>query len=107
MRFFLSVIDAASGTATGDEMAAIDAFNDGLRANGHWVMACGVDSPQNATTVDNRSGAGIVTDGPFVNTTEYVAGFWIIDAPDRDAALELASAGSLACNRKVELRPFL
>ena len=107
MRFFLSVIDAASGTATGDEMSAIDAFNDGLRANGHWVMACGVASPENATTVDNRSGAGIVIDGPFVVTDEYVAGFWVIDATDRETALALAAEGSQACNRKVELRAFL
>lgn len=107
MRFLLSVIDATAGLATGDEMAAIDAFNDGLRANGHWVMATGVSGPSTATTIDNRAGAGIVTDGPFVITEEYVAGFWVIDAADRDEALALAAAGSKACNRKVEVRAFL
>lgn len=107
MRFLLSVIDATAGLATGDEMAAIDAFNDGLRANGHWVMAAGVSSPSTATTIDNRAGAGIVTDGPFVTTDEYVAGFWVIEAADREEALALAAAGSKACNRKVELRAFL
>jgi hypothetical protein len=107
MRFLLSVIDATSGSATGDEMAAIDAFNDGLRDRGHWVMAAGVASPSTATTVDNRAGAGLVTDEPFVRTDEYVAGFWIIDAPSREAAIALAASGSLACNRKVEVRAFL
>lgn len=107
MRFLLSVIDATAGLATGDEMAAIDAFNDGLRANGHWVMANGVSGPSTATTIDNRAGARIVTDGPFVATDEYVAGFWIIDAADRDEAIKLALDGSKACNRKVEVRAFL
>nr|WP_243738797.1 hypothetical protein [Microcella frigidaquae] len=37
---------------------------------------------------------------------QYVSGFWIIEAPDRDAALALAAEGSRACNRVVELRPF-
>ena len=107
MRFLLSVIDATAGLATGDEMAAIDAFNDGLRANGHWVMAAGVSGPASATTIDNRGGAGVIIDGAFVDTDEYVAGFWVIDAADRDEALTLALAGSKACGRKVEVRAFL
>ena len=107
MRFLLSVIDATSGSATGDEMAAIDAFNDGLRERGQWVMAAGVSSPDGATTIDNRNGSGLVIDGPFVVTDEYVAGFWVIDAADRETALALAAEGSQACNRKVELRAFL
>ena len=53
------------------------------------------------------AGKPIVTDGPFVETKEWVAGFWIIDAPDLDVALRLAAAGSKACDRKVEVRPFL
>ena len=107
MKFLLSVIDATSGSATGDEMAAIDAFNDGLRANGHWVMAAGVGAPSTATVIDNRNDAAIVVAGPFVTTDEYVAGFWIIEAADREVALGLAASGSKACNRKVEVRPFL
>ena len=47
-----------------------------------------------------------VTDGPFVETKEHVAGFWIVEAADLDVALQLAAAGSKACNRKVEVRPF-
>jgi hypothetical protein len=42
-----------------------------------------------------------------VETKEYIAGFWIIEAPDLDVALELATGGSKACNRRVEVRPFL
>jgi hypothetical protein len=50
---------------------------------------------------------GVVTDGPFVETKEFLAGFWIIEAPDLDVALKLAAEGSKACNRKVEVRPLL
>jgi hypothetical protein len=48
----------------------------------------------------------IFTDGPFVESKEYLAGFWIIEAPDLDVALKLAADGSKACNRKVEVRPL-
>jgi len=54
MKFLIAVIDNATGTATGDEMAAIDAFNESLQANGHWIMACGISSPEAATVIDNR-----------------------------------------------------
>ncbi len=47
------------------------------------------------------------TDGPFLESKEYLAGFWIMEAPDLDVALKLAAEGSKACNRKVEVRPFL
>jgi hypothetical protein len=42
-----------------------------------------------------------------VESKEYLAGFWVIEAADLDAALKLAAEGSKACNRKVEVRPFL
>ena len=44
---------------------------------------------------------------PFVESKEYLAGFWIMEAADLDLALKLAAEGSRACNRKVEVRPFL
>jgi hypothetical protein len=87
-------------------MAAIDVFNARLEAEGYWVFAGGLASPSTATVIDNRGAEAMVTDGPFVESKEYLAGFWIIQAPDLDAALELAAAGSKACNRKVEVRPF-
>jgi hypothetical protein len=48
----------------------------------------------------------MVTDGPFLESKEYIAGLWIIEAADLDVALQLAAEGSRACNRKVEVRPF-
>jgi len=107
MQYLFSVIDTRTNSATPDEMDAIDAFNEGLQAGGHWVFAGGLTSPSTATVVDNRGDEVLFTDGPFVESKEYLAGFWIIEAPDLDVALKLATAGSKACNRKVEVRPFL
>ena len=77
------------------------------KPDGHWVFAGGLGSPDPATVVDNRGGDPVFTDGPFVESKEYLAGFWIIEAPDLDVALKLATEGSKCCNRKVEVRPFL
>ncbi len=107
MHYLISVIDDGKGLATPKEDAAIDVFNDRLRAEGHWVFAGGLGAPNSATTIDNRGADAIITDGPFLESKEYLAGFWVIQAPDLDVALKLAVAGSKACNRKLELRPFL
>ena len=107
MQYLVSVIDDIAGSATPDEDAAIDVFNERLQAEGHWVFAGGLGAPGTATVIDNRGGAALVTDGPFLESKEHLAGFWIIEAADLDAALKLAADGSKACNRKVEVRPFL
>jgi hypothetical protein len=108
MQYLVSVIDDQTGTATPAELAAIDVFNERLQAGGNWVFAGGIGSPSTATVIDNRGGGDpVFTDGPFVESKEYLAGFWILNAPDLDVALKLAAEGSKACNRKVEVRPFL
>ena len=107
MKYLVSVIDDGTGLATPTEEADIDAFNDRLQAEGYWVYAGGLGSPDPATVIDNRSGEPVVTDGPFVESKEYLAGFWILEAPDLDVVLKLAADGSKACNRKIEVRPFL
>jgi hypothetical protein len=106
MQYLVSVIHDSASLATPDEMAAIDAFNDRLIAEGYWVFAGGLGAPDTATVIDNRDGAAMFTDGPFLESKEYLAGFWIIEAADLDVALKLAAEGSKACNRKVEVRPF-
>jgi hypothetical protein len=108
MQYLLSVIsDDRTPLASDKEMADIDVFNERLQANGQWVFAGGLGTPQTATLIDNRGEQPLITDGPFVESKEYMAGFWIVEAPDLDAALKLATDGSKACNRKVEVRPFL
>ena len=107
MQYLVSVIDDTAGLATPDEMAAIDVFNDRIIAEGHWVFAGGLADPSSATVIDNRGEEVIFTDGPFLESKEHLAGFWVMEAADLDAALKLAAEGSKACNRKVEVRPFL
>jgi hypothetical protein len=108
MQYLVSVIvDDTMGLATPDEMAAIDVFNEGLQAEGHWVFAGGLAGPGAATVIDNRGGEAVITDGPFLESKEYIVGFWVMEAADLDVALKLAAQGSKACNRKVEVRPFL
>jgi len=107
MQYLVSVIHDSADLATPDEMAAIDVFNDQLQAQGHWVFAGGLAGPGTATVIDNRGEAAVFTDGPFVESKEYIVGFWVMEAADLDVALKLAAEGSKACNRKVEVRPFL
>ncbi|WP_042398202.1 YciI family protein [Streptacidiphilus carbonis] len=107
MQYLVSVIFDQPGLATPEEDAAIDVFNARLVAEGHWVFAGGLGAPDTATVIDNRGGEPMFTDGPYVESKEFLAGFWIIEAADLDVALKLAAEGSKACNRKTEVRPFL
>ncbi len=88
-------------------LAAVDRFNTDLQASGSWVFAGGLHPSTTATVVD-ATGAGdpILTDGPYLESKEHLGGFWIVEAPDLDAVLELAGRGSAACARPVEVRPF-
>jgi hypothetical protein len=105
-QYLISVLTDGTELASAEEDTAIDGFNEQLRAKGHWVFANGLALPSTATVIDGRHGEAVFTDGPYVESKEYVAGFWVIEAPDLDVALRLAAQGSKACNRRVELRPF-
>jgi hypothetical protein len=107
VKFIIFVIDDQTEKASGNEMAAIDEFNDMLQDKGHWITAAGINHGEAATVLDNRGGAGIVTKGSLYDSPEHYSGFWLIEAADNETALALAAAGSKACNRKVELRPYL
>ena len=89
-----------------EAFAATGAFNDKLKEDGYWVFAGGLQSASTATVVDGQGETPVVTDGPYLETKELIAGFWVIDAPDLDVALELAAKASKACGGKVEVRPF-
>jgi hypothetical protein len=104
-QYLISVLDDKTNSATEEEMVAIRAFNEGLQADGHWVFAGGLGAPGTATVIDGRDAEPVFTDGPYLESKEYIAGFWIIEAPDYDVALRLASLGSKYCNRRVEIRP--
>ena len=82
------------------------AFNEQLKADGHWVFAGGLETATRAKVVDGQAGDPVVTDGPYLESKELLGGFWVIDAPDLDTALRLAAEGSKACRAKVEVRAF-
>ena len=107
MRFVMFVIDTGSNTGDPGEMANIDAFNESLVENGQFILAAGIAGPSKAKLIDNRENNGVLQEASLFSAPEFYSGFWIIEAKDQSEAEELAMAGSLACNRKVELRPFL
>ena len=88
-------------------MEAIDAFNKKLHDGGHWVDAAGIADSSRGTLIDNRNYINQVAVETSVQGSEFYNGFWIIEAADDAQATELALQGSLACNRRVEVRAFL
>ena len=106
MKFLISVIDNQSNSGTSEEMVQIDAFNDKLRANEHWIFAWGLQSPETATVIDNRAGANAETGKPLFDSKEHYSGLWLIETDSPEIAKKLAYEASQACNRKVELRPL-
>ena len=84
----------------------VDTYNADLQAKGVWVFAGGLHPADTATVVRIQDGEVLTTDGPFAESKEQLGGFWVVRAPDLDAALELARRGAAACQGPVEVRPF-
>ncbi len=75
-------------------------LNRDLKASGELVSAEGLTPPGEARIVRaGRSGKPVVTDGPFAETKEFLAGFWIIECPTADRAYEIAGRASSAPGR--------
>jgi hypothetical protein len=107
VQYLVSVIDDKTDPGTADRRPAISAFNERLIAEGYWVFAGGLADTDAATVVDNRGGDVVFTDGPFVESKEYLAGVWVWEVPELDTALRLAAEASEVCDRKLEVRPFV
>lgn len=86
--------------------ADVDAFNAKMQAEGAWVFGGGLHPADTATVVRMQDGELVTTDGPFAETKEQLGGFWVIKAPDLDAALAWAAGATKACQSPVEVRPF-
>jgi hypothetical protein len=85
---------------SGDDVKRMVAFmnqtNAELKAAGQWVTGEGLVSPEEARLVTaNPDGSPSVTDGPFAETKEFIAGFWIIEVKDADEAYRIAAKISL------------
>ena len=81
-------------------------FTEGIRQSGQYVAGEALHPVSTATTVRMRNGKLSTTDGPFAETKEQLGGFWVVEAPDLDAALALAAKATAACKAPVEVRPF-
>lgn len=107
MRFVIFVIYGSTDLASSDEMQNIGVFNEKLKRDGHWIAAEGIRLGDGATLIDNRNGKGEISSGSLVTSGDNYNGFWLIEAKDEAEAQALALEGSKACNRRVELRPYL
>jgi hypothetical protein len=81
------------------------AFGDALRNGGHAIAAEALQPVHAATTVRVRSGSLSVTDGPFAETKEQLAGFYLIDARDLNEAIALAAKIPPARVGSIQVRP--
>ena len=89
-----------------DRFAATAALNDKMVERGVWVFGGGLVPPTSTTVVRSQGGDVLITDGPWPETKEHIGGFWVIDVPDLDVALDWATQAAAACGEAIELRPF-
>jgi hypothetical protein len=86
-----------------DMLTFMDDFNAELTKTGELVEARGLAFPSTAKTVSYADGQVAVTDGPYAESKESLAGFWVLDVPSEERAIELAGRVAFWA-RKVELR---
>ena len=86
----------------------VSALNDELMSTGVWVFGGGLMPASSAAVARPAGTTGDVTltDGPYAETKEQIGGFWVVELPDREAALALARRAAGACEGPVEVRPF-
>ncbi|HSK93333.1 MAG TPA: YciI family protein [Candidatus Angelobacter sp.] len=85
----------------------IDALNDEMVAAGVRVLVGGLHPPSRARSLRAQpDGEVLVTDGPYLETKEYVGGLWVLDVADLDEALAWGRKAAVACRVPVEVRPF-
>lgn len=87
-------------------MERINALESEMEAGGVFVFTGGLHGPDTATVVSRQDGEVVMTDGPFVEAKEHIAGFYVIDAEDLDAALAWAGKVVDAVGAPIEVRPF-
>ena len=91
------------------EMSALNAahldFNDGLRQTGHFIVAEALEPAAATATIRVREGKTNVTDGPFAESKEMVAGFYLIEARDLEEAVAVAARIPSAPLGTIEVRP--
>ena len=84
----------------------VTALGDKLTDAGAFVFQGGLVAAESATVVRQSGDDFLLTDGPYAETKEHLAGFWVINAADLDEALEWAKETVVAQQRPIEVRPF-
>ena len=109
-QYMLTIYQPDGGPPPPEVMAPVirelHALNQDLKAAGAWVFSRALHEANTATVVRVRGEDVMITDGPYVEGKEHVGGFWIIDAPDLDAALGWARRAAQATTLPIEVRPF-
>ena len=87
--------------------AAVNTLHDRMTDAGAFVFKSGLEGGAESATVVRQSGGDfLISDGPYTETKEHLAGFWIINAADLDEALDWAKLAAAAEQRPIEVRPF-
>ena len=95
-----------SPEAMGELMAGYEAFTTELADSGAFQASERLQPTTTATTVRVRDGKTLSTDGPFTETKEHLGGYYLIDAPDLDAAIAWAAKIPTATYGSIEVRPI-
>lgn len=88
-------------------IAEQDAFNAKFFGTGELIGAYGLPDAENARVVRVRSGAAAVTDGPYLETKEYLASYYVLDVESEQRALDIAAEMPFASFRGVEVWPVM
>ena len=105
-RYLLLVCVEPSDAEPAGPAHTVDDWVDEHDASGARLIGQTLDSPRTAVTVRVRGPHTLVTDGPFAETKEFVAGFDVIECADLDAAIAVAAGHPMAWRHMIELRPF-
>ena len=84
----------------------VEVLNQEMTERRIWLFVGGLQPARMATVVRSTAGETSMTDGPYAESKEQMAGFWVIEVADIDAALEWAGKAATACERTIELRPL-
>jgi hypothetical protein len=101
--------DGRADVSADDRQASwerISRLEEEMKSAGSWVFSARLHEPSTATVVRIANGEVLTTDGPYVESKDHLAGFYLIEAPDLDAALAWGSKVAEAVGRPIEVRPF-
>jgi hypothetical protein len=100
-----SDVSADASPAAHELSAAWIAYTRALKGAGALVTLARLQTVETATSVRERGGERLLTDGPFVETKEHLLGFYLVEAPDLDTALDWAARMPLSRSGTIEVRP--